>query len=54
VALIIKSPRVTLREHRAQFILDTGVLVSYSVFCRAVARLGYSRKVIRGLAYQCE
>ena len=54
VALIIKSPRVTLKEHRAQFLLDTGVLVSYSVFCRAVARLGYSRKVIRGLAYQCE
>lgn len=45
---------MTLKEQQAQFLLDTGVLVSYSVFCSAVPRLGYSRKVIRGLAYQCD
>ena len=45
---------MTLKEQQAQFLLDTGVLVAYRVFCSAVARLGYSRKVIRGLADQCD
>ena len=54
VQLVVSSPRVTLKEHLVQFKLDTGVLISYSVFCRAVHRLGYTRKHIRALAYQCD
>ena len=51
VQLVVSSPRVTLKEHLVQFKLDTGVLISYRSFCRAVHRLGYTRKHIRALAY---
>ena len=47
VMQLVASPRVTLKDQRAQFILETGVLISYSSFCQAVRRLGYTRKKVR-------
>ena len=47
VHLIIDSPRATMHEQRAAFILETGAEIAYSTFCRAVRRLGYSRVKVR-------
>ena len=52
--LIVESPRTTLKDHHAQFVLESGVIITYQAFCRAVARLGFSRKKIRSVAYQCD
>mmetsp|Transcript_23120 Transcript_23120/g.58988 ORF Transcript_23120/g.58988 Transcript_23120/m.58988 type:complete len:346 (+) Transcript_23120:135-1172(+) len=54
VQMIFKSPRTKLKDHRAAFQLETGVLISYSAFCSAVKRLGYSRKHVRNLCYTCD
>lgn len=54
VQLIIDTPRATLKDHRAHFVLETGVVVSYRSFCGAVHRLGFTRKRIRALAYKCD
>ena len=54
VQQLVASPRVTLKEHLAQFVLDSGVRISYGAFCKAVHRLGYTRKHIRTIAYQCD
>ena len=51
---ITSSPRTTLKDHRAIFVLETGVKISYGAFCRAVARLGFTRKKVREFAYQCD
>ena len=51
---LVASPRVTLKEQCAQFVLDSGVVISYRAFCKAVRRLGFTRKKIRTIAYQCD
>ena len=43
---IFDAPRVQLKEHKAKFRLSTGVLISYGAFCKAVHRLGFTRKRI--------
>ena len=47
MALICNSPRTQLKDIRAQFQLDTGVLIKYRAFCGAVQRLGFTRKKVR-------
>lgn len=54
VRLVVGSPRAELKDQHAQFELDTGVVVSYSAFCGAVRRLGFTRKKIRRIAYRCD
>ena len=54
VQLVLRSPRASLKEHRAQFVLETGVLISYGAFCRALRDLGYTRKKVRTLAYELD
>lgn len=51
---VVGSPRTQLRDHHASFKLESGVVVSYSAFCGAVRRLGFSRKRIRKIAYRCD
>mmetsp|Transcript_38371 Transcript_38371/g.124250 ORF Transcript_38371/g.124250 Transcript_38371/m.124250 type:complete len:87 (-) Transcript_38371:151-411(-) len=51
---VVGSPRTQLRDHHASFKLENGVVVSYSAFCGAVRRLGFSRKRIRKIAFRCE
>ena len=48
IMLLVQSPWATLKDQRAQFILETGVIISYASFCSAVHRLGYTRKKVRG------
>jgi transposase len=54
VHLIVSAPRITLKDHMAQFRLDTGVIISYASFLAAVFSLGYTRKKVRALAYGCD
>ena len=54
VSQLVRAPRVTLKEQRALFILDSGVVISYGAFCRAVKTLGYTRKIVRAVAYQAD
>lgn len=54
VGQLVSAPRVTLKDQRAQFVLDSGVTISYGAFCRAVKALGYTRKIIRAVAYQAD
>ena len=54
VRQVVGSPRTQLRDHHASFKLESGVVVSYSAFCGAVRRLGFSRKRIRKIAFRCE
>ena len=54
VRQVVGSPRTQLRDHHASFKLENGVVVSYSAFCGAVRRLGFSRKRIRKIAFRCE
>jgi len=54
VRLVVGSPRAELKDQHAQFELDAGVVVSYSAFCGAVRRLGFTRKKIRRIAYRCD
>ena len=53
IHLLISSPRTTLKDQRAQFVLDTGVRISYRAFCSAVNQLGYTRKKVRSNPPQC-
>ena len=54
VSQLVRAPRVTLKEQRALFILDSGVVISYGAFCRAVKTLGYMRKIVCAVAYQAD
>ena len=54
VRQVVGSPRTQLRDHHASFKLENGVVVSYSAFCGAVRRHGFSRKRIRKIAFRCE
>lgn len=54
IKLISETPRATLKDHRAQFVLESGVVIPYSSFCSAVHQLGFTRKKIRALAYKCD
>ena len=47
IQLLLETPRARLMDHRAQFILESGVYVAYSSFCGAVRRLGFTRKKVR-------
>lgn len=49
IKLMIDTPSALLKDQRAQFILESGVVVSYSAFCGAVARLGFTRKKVRSV-----
>ena len=51
IKLLIETPQATLRDHRAEFILESGKVVSYSSFCGAVHRLGFTRKKVRSPAW---
>lgn len=54
VQQMLAAPRVTLKEQCAQFVLDSGVIISYRAFCKAVHRLRFTRKKIHTVAYQCD
>jgi transposase len=43
IKLISETPRATLKDHRAQFVLESGVVIPYSSFCSAVHQLGFTR-----------
>jgi transposase len=54
VQQMLAAPRVTLKEQCAQFVLDSGVIIPYRAFCKAVHRLRFTRKKIHTVAYQCD
>jgi len=46
VQMLVDSPESMLKEHFRVFCAKTGVLCHISTFCRAVKRLGFTRKKV--------
>ena len=51
---IMMHPRWQLKEHRAAVCAESKKHITYESFCRAVWRLGYTRKHIRSLCYKAD
>ena len=49
VHMLVSSPESMLEEHFREFCGRTGCLMHMSTFCRAVKRLGYTRKQVSGV-----
>ena len=50
IRMLVSSPESMLKEHFREFCGRTGCLMHVSTFCRAVKRLGYTRKKLEAYA----